>query len=357
MPVRCSQCNTFNADTATSCDACGSSLIIPNTEATRRELRKPDSLPEAHTGPESRPSRTETSSPAPFDPGLTGRPPTVKPGPPRRSHAWRWNFMFAVAVGLVIGAFAASKDSYDAGETFFQAAVFFAGIAFVIGVPFALLGNRPASCKGIVTHLHEWSAQPGLGSKATKLVQNWLFELRLTDDRGDWIRDPRGFLLPVVEVEFRADTVHGPALEEGNPVVVRGAWKGARMRAVEIWNCAPAIQAPASAPQDVFFGQVTQFQSTSTPDMRYPGQRSVSLVSFRLQATDRGFQLLRDRSANLLPSLPVEIRAQSITGPIGEGDKIEVHGRIVQSVLYTKEIYNHSAGGAPVVVRGWAGAA
>ncbi len=358
MPVQCSQCKTFNADTAASCDHCGSPLNIPTTRAVpSREARRPDSLPEERIGPD-RPRATESQLSVPFESVPSVRPPAVRSGPPRRGHPWRWNLVFAAIVALVGGGLAAANESYDAGRVFIEAGSFFGGIAFVIGIPLCLLfGSSRARCKGIVTHLHEWSPQPGVGNKAAKAVQNWLFELRLTDEQGDWIRDRRGFLLPVIEVEFRADTVHGPALEEGNPVVLHGVWRGARLRAVEIWNCAPAVEAPTAPLRDVFFGQVTHFQSTSAPDLRYAGQRSVSLVSFRLQATDGNFQLLRDRSADLLPSLPVEIRAQSIRGPIGEGDKIEVHGQIVQGVLYTKEIYNHSAGGAPVVVRGWAGAA
>jgi hypothetical protein len=260
--------------------------------------------------------------------------------------------LFVLAIGVISGAFVAVNE--ERGELFFQAGSFFAAIALIVGLPI-LLWRKSSNSMGIVTHLREWSPQsnPRL---AIRDFPNWVFNLRLTDEQGNPLADRRGFLLPIVEVEFRTDKVHGPPLEEGSQVILRGKWKRKNLRAVEIWNCSPAMQTPVLGAGAVFLGQVTQLQSSSAPDMRYPGQpRSLQIMSFRLQLTDENFQLLRDTQGNLLPSSPVEIRAQAISGPIGDGDKVEIHGQVVNGILYTREVYNHSAGGAPVVVREWAG--
>ena len=91
--------------------------------------------------------------------------------------------------------------------------------------------------------------------------------------------------------------------------------------------------------------------------MRYPGQgKSIEIWEFRLQPTVPGFdQLSRDQKGDLLMALPVEIRARSISGPLQEGDKVEIVGQIVNGTLYVRQMVNHSAGNAGLVIKENAG--
>jgi hypothetical protein len=54
-------------------------------------------------------------------------------------------------------------------------------------------------------------------------------------------------------------------------------------------------------------------------------------------------------------ALPVEIRARSISGPLQEGDKVEIVGQIVNGTLYVRQLVNHSAGKAGLVIKENAG--
>jgi len=229
------------------------------------------------------------------------------------------------------------------------------GFGLLVGLPFVLLRGRPATVLGTVTHLREWTPQ-GQQQWGTRTSPNWLFDLRLTNKTGDALKDRKGFLLPILEVEMRSDKVHGPPLEEGCQVILRGKWKAERLRAIEIWNCSPGAITPTLGTKTTYWGQVTDVQLSSAPDMRYGGQRSLQVLSFRLQLTDKEFQLQHDEAGNILPPIPVEIRAQSISGPLGNGEKVEICGSITQGILYTKEVRNHSASGAPpLVVKEWTG--
>ena len=90
----------------------------------------------------------------------------------------------------------------------------------------------------------------------------------------------------------------------------------------------------------------------------YPGEsRYLIIWQFRLQKTDSDFkQLDRDRQGDPSIALPVEIRAEVINGPqLRDGDKVKVCGYEKDSTISAKEIVNHSAGGARITVRGWAG--
>ena len=87
-------------------------------------------------------------------------------------------------------------------------------------------------------------------------------------------------------------------------------------------------------------------------DTRYSDGRFIQVRNFRVQLTDPQFvEYLRDRAGDALSPVPVEIRAREITGPILDGDKVEVRGFLVTGTVHTKEVYNHSAGSAPLTVK------
>lgn len=207
--------------------------------------------------------------------------------------------------------------------------------------------------RGIVTNVREEYLQ----TQTTGSRSCWVFDLRLTDK--DWrpCKSRSGFLKPVVKVMFETNKVHGAPLEEGCRVMVQGRnWRGS-IKAKRVWNLTLGGTIAVLGGTEVFWGRVTDLATKQSPDMRYGGQRYLEVWSFCLQRTDRHFrQLHRNARGDPVMALPVEIRAQMIGGPLREGHKVEVHGRQKNGILYTKELYNHSAGGAGLVVKGWTGA-
>jgi len=290
------------------------------------------------------------------------RAPDVAPGRPRRLAHW---YPWLIGISVFLGILAFQLWARPPWGSHFMESLLI-GLAFVgasavaaalIGAPFALLGST-ASCKGVVSHMRQWAPleiNPKPGAKPTA-AQTWLFDLRPTDDQWQPLLDRRGFQLPVLEVEFRTDRVHGSPLEEGSQVVVRGKWHHDRLDAKDIWNVTPGVEAEPLGATTTFWGRVSALQPRQAQDTRYPGEKLVEVWSFRLQPTDPSFeQLQRDAQGNLLAPWPVEIRAQTISGPLNEGDKVEVHGRVVRGTIYCNDVRNHSAGGAQLIVKDWAG--
>jgi len=366
MPLQCPKCKTMNRDTATFCDHCGYPLTAP-AEQSSRVAPRPIDLPEEEMGTDvgaPQPSAVPRTDTPPAEAGSSSvRPageqartktvnaPKVKPGPPR-SHVWRWYVAFVLLAAIGFPAFIELSDPGYFLHELLSMAAFFGGAASILGLPVALALRR-STTMGVVTNLREW--YPHDQSKH-KVLPNWIFDLRLTNRNWEPLRDGRGFLRPVVEVEFRADTLHGPPIEEGSRVVLRGRRKSGRFKVSKIWNVSPDIVRSTHAEQTHLWGRVNGLQVSQDQDMRYPGQKWLTVWRFRLQRTDQDFQeLLRDEQGNPLPALPVEMRARVISGPLQEGDKVEVHGKRVQGTIYSREIYNHSAGGAALVVKEWAG--
>lgn len=302
MPLQCPDCKAINRDTATFCDHCSSRLITSSEKVPLpASLQKPDTLPE-----EINRSTTTSSPPSPaYLPDVPSRQVSPLAQPPKvRGGLW----------GIV---------SHLRGET-----------ESVTKNPFSYVT-----------------------ANKTITIHSWMFNLQRTNKKWKPIKDRNGFMLPVLEVKFKSTQLHGPPLEEGSRVIVKGRQKKDTIRAKEIWNTSPGmIQATASAPVS-FWGRVANFNARSSQDMRYPDQtRHVEVWSFRLQRTDQGFQeIIREDQGNPLPALPVEIRAQIISGPVQDGDKVEIHGRVIRGTIYTKQVINHSAGGASLVVKEWAG--
>lgn len=402
MPTQCPSCKAVNRDTATFCDQCGARLMtpaaseappapIPPASAPPPQVRVQPSPAAAPTAAPSRPQTLPEESVAPAPraaaPGVAGRPatlpeeslryvaapprqassttiraPDVAPGRPKRLAGWYpWLIVISFFLGIVafqLWAVPPWQDHFM--ESLLIGAAFvtvFVGLAAIVGAAFAFLGST-ASCKGVVSHMRQWAPleiNPKPGAKPTA-AQTWLFDLVPTDDQGQPLQDKHGFQVPVLEVEFRTDRVRGSPLEEGSSVVVRGKWHRDRLEAKDIWNLTPGVEAEALRATTTFWGRVSALQPRQAQDTRYPGERLVEVWSFRLQPTDPSFeQLQRDGQGNLLSPCPVEIRAQTISGPLNEGDKVEVHGRVVRGTIYCNEVRNHSAGGAQLIVKDWAG--
>lgn len=353
MPVQCPKCKALNRDTSSFCSYCGSRLIVPPEQVTPdAAIQKPETIPEDQeksTTAIREPEMMPEGPPPSLSPHV--RPPRVKPGASPRSRIWYWYLAFVLSVAFIFFIIISSGEGSTSG---LEAGVFFGIIASILGFPVALWSTRYSSI-GIVTNLREW--QPQGQPPPKKTPPSWVFNLQRTNQDWEPLEGSRGFLLPIVEVEFRSDRLHGFPLEEGSRVVVRGRWKRGRVHAKEIWNLSSGMTMPVRGEQQAFFGRVTGWASRQAQDLRYPGQRFLEVWSFRLQRTDKEFQqLLRNAQGNLLPALPVEIRARTISGPLQDGDKVEIRGQMIGGTLYTREIYNHSAGGAPLVVKEWAGA-
>jgi hypothetical protein len=198
------------------------------------------------------------------------------------------------------------------------------------------------------------SIHPEAPKERASPIKNWIFDLRCIDKSGQPLLDNKGFTLPVVEVEYREDVVHGQPLEEGCLVVVRGKYFHTRFNSGGIWNSSKASEVSILGALNTYHGQVIGKQEKQAPDLRYPGS-ALQVWAFLLQPTDQNFNLIRDTRGNMAAPLPVEIRAQSIGGPLNDGDKVELRGQMVRGVIYTNEIRNMTAGGALIVVREWVG--
>lgn len=357
MATQCPNCKTLNRDTATFCDSCHARLIDTSEQVTPAvAVVKPTTVPENEvilTKPSEIPPSThpyETVTPPKVN------PPKVKPGMQPFRRARFWYCVFVLAAGVIGNIIILLVDPDAPVEAFVICFIIFGVIALVIGFPI-FRWRTEYSSMGIVNHLRQWSAAVQITKQSSrKIPPNWVFDLRLTDDNYRILRDKKGFLLPIVEIEFRSDRLHGPPLEEGSKVVLKGRLKGGRVNVKNMWNISSSIDESVLDEHVISWGRVTNLQSKQAQDMRYPGQRSIEVLDFRLQRTDADFQeLLRDLHGTLLPSLTVEIRAQSISGTPHEGDKVEIIGQLAHGTLYTREVYNHSAGGSKLVVKEWAG--
>ncbi|MCU0568232.1 MAG: DUF5666 domain-containing protein [Oculatellaceae cyanobacterium Prado106] len=200
--------------------------------------------------------------------------------------------------------------------------------------------------QGIVTFLHAWQGQPSV--KFLAWQPGWVFNLQRTDRHWQALQDRHGLLIPVVEVEYKVEAVHGPPLEEGSLVVVEGNWHRQKLRATHIWNLSPSRMSSSSGHLNLFKGQVSNWDyPRSVPDTRYPG-RSIEIWNFRLRRVDT--------QGNLLPPIPVEIRAESIAGTLRNGDEVEVQGQIVDGTLYAQSVRNLSLASHPAIaIRGHTG--
>jgi hypothetical protein len=187
----------------------------------------------------------------------------------------------------------------------------------VLAIPFAFLSwlvflasTKPLT-QGVVTYLHAWQAPQGSTRPINPQKRpNWTFNFQQTDRHWQPLKDREGLLLPVTEVEFRVEEVHGSPLEEGSQIILEGLRPRRKSRAVQIWNLSPARIPLISLHQEILKGEVTNWEGPrSIPDMRYPGSgRGVEVWNFRLRRVDT--------QGNLLPSMPIEIRAESIEGTL-----------------------------------------
>jgi uncharacterized membrane protein YhaH (DUF805 family) len=208
---------------------------------------------------------------------------------------------------------------------------------------------------GTVSQLRQTVAAPTPG-KFHAPATLWSFLLQPADANWQPVVDRQGFLMPVIEVTFAPQDVHGAALDEGSRVTVRGKVRHDAVRAKGIWNLTSAGPERTAAGVDSFWGRVTNLQPPAQiQDTRSPDPRFLEVRSFRLQPTSPAFELLRDAGGDLLEAIPVEIRARVITGALQEGDRVELLGQYVHGMLYPREVLNHSAGGAALVITGWTG--
>lgn len=341
MPTQCPnpRCHAENRDTAKFCSECGASLIGSAEPLRFAGLNKP-----------AADEKTSAILPAKVP---TKLPAHVQLGPPPK-HPWIIAYLIALPLtAIVLGLIGQGRG------------VLLAPIAaLIVSLPIRRWRSR-RSLIGLVTHLREWKPKGQYNPKALKAAlkgapgdMNWTFDLQLTDKQWKPLQDRKGYLRPIVEVEFESSTLHGPPLIEGAPVVVLGRMIEQRFQGRQLWNCSPSAQPGGPGFEETFFGRAVGVQTRSAPDMRYPGQRSLEVWAFRLQKTDPQFaQTIRDTDGSPLPALPVEIRAQSISGPLQDGDKLEVRGQVVRGTLYAREILNHSARGAALIMKEWSGAA
>jgi len=356
MPIQCPQCKAVNRDTATFCDSCGGRLIVSSGQeipVPSIPAPRPTNLPEegARTVgiPPSPPPYQQPAHSTGFS---TVHIPNAKFGRPRLRHPWRWLFFFVLAVGLIGGVYTAADKPWIG---FLEGALTFAGIVLAIGLPLAIVRSQPVYTTGIVTHMRPWmSIHPEAPKERMEYTKNWIFDLRCIDRSGQPLMDKDGYTLPTVEVEFREDLVHGQPLEEGCFVVVRGKYFETRFKSRDIWNSSKTSEVSILGGINIYYGKVMNIRERSAPDLRYPGS-SLQIWTFLLQQTDQQFNLVRNAQEDITAPLPVEIRAQSIGGSLGDGDKVELRGQMVRGVVYTKEIKNITAGGAQIVVREWVG--
>jgi len=353
MPMQCPNCKALNKDTSTKCEACGYSLLSDledrKPEALARKpdtmpealARKPDTMPEDQSGADAHNRELKTlvtvrRKTLPEDQVKStvdvGKPETV-PGFPKKP-----------------------ADGYTrtlGGIPFWETHNFFVGIITSLRDEVKTKTKEEKSNIRFIPVIGKRFAAYGVSEAK---IHYWLFLLQRTNENWQPLKDSKGFLCPTVEVMFYySKELHGPTLEEGSCVVVRGKQRKGTIEAKEIWNLSPGSELPVHDSRQVFHGQVTIVELRQAQDMRYPGQRYLEVLSFRLQRTDEHFkQIFKDRQGNLLKPLQVEIRAQSISGLPHEGDRVEVSGQLVRGTLYTKEVHNHSTG-ADLLVKEWAG--
>ena len=300
MPIQCQNCKNSNKDTASFCTTCGTNLVI-----------SPESLKPIQTSIDpGRQSETVflQSSFSPSAPPI--RSPKLRGGPSRT--VWVGYIIYATVILFSI-----------AGEREPDVPVMI-GFFLISGLMIVLIFFWQSIYMSIVTNLR-------------KEYGYWLFDLRRTDEAWQPLKDRKGFSLPIIEVLFRPDRVHGARLEEGSRITLRGKKKKTRIHGKEIWNLTTdSTIGSVYGEQQIFQGRVINWDSPrQVPDTRYPNQNKfIEVWSFRLQRINAQGQFSSP--------LPVEIRAQSIGGTLRDGDQIEIYGNLVNGIIYAKEIKNHS---------------
>jgi hypothetical protein len=349
MPIQCPKCKAVNRDTANFCQGCGNKLA-QDTERVEISGKEPLLEPtQARPAFDLKPG-TGAVGEAQFPIPRIGRAPSFA--------AWFFFLVFIAIFSFVTFAIIMSLELMRHGtpEQFTVVAIF----CFFFWLPFFIKRSASKGFVGIVTHLRSPAPQfQQPPKKKPEPPPNWVFDLQRTNKRWQPLKDSRGFLLPIVEVVYRSDQLHGPPLEEGCRVAVRGKKKGQAIKVKEVWNLSASEAAFDQGKQESWRGRITNWtHPKQEPDLRYPDQnRYIEVWNFRLQPTDQSFsQFKRDSQGNLVESIPVEIRARTISGPLQDGDRVEIQGQRVSGTLYAKEVYNHSAGGASIRIKERAGA-
>ena len=347
MPVQCPACKTFNEDLAAFCKQCGSSLRIDgkSEDHSKDQLKLKKDEGQEFTSLQGV-SRDQERRLVPRVGGKTSW--KVKVG----------FLVFLIVFTFLVFAFLVDRRVFRQGTPPEFLIVLLLSAAF--WWPLFARTFGASAYRGIVTNLRHWTTDRTPDQKKKTKPKDWVFDLRLTDEKWEPKKDKRGFLIPVLEVAFTSGTLHGAALEEGNTVVVKGQKRKNELRVKEIWNLSPGDEIQRVGQKSEFYGLVSGMQRTQSKDLHFPDQnRFLDVWFFRLQRTDEQFQtVLKDDRGNLAPALPVEIRAQMISGPLQDGDKVRVRGQIVKGTLLTHEVLNCSSpGGASLTVKGWTGIA
>ncbi len=333
---------SVNRDSAVFCEKCGTRLV-------------PQQTPEA---PHEQTSHSEVSNiPRPLEPPSQAQPAISQPPKTPKTGAaigcGSWLIYLLAVFGISLLAYAAIPVNImnaifnpygDHRPDFYGNLVFF----FVILLPIFLWLTWRRIYFGIVNHLQ---GAPNLGTPST---QSSAFELQQTNREWQPLKDSRGYLKPQIQIVYRSNKLHGEPLEEGHHVVVKGRHTRSGFKLNRVWNLGSSNDWEGDAFSKVYWGRVTTLgYPTSKPDMRHMGEgRILELWSFRLQNTDPSFNtLLRNASGDLMDPIPVEIKAVSISGPINEGDRVEIHGRMLNNILVVKRMINHSAGQAIINIR------
>lgn len=355
MPVQCPSCRTLNRDTATFCDSCGAHLAVAQQPATPSSpVSRPQTLPEEKgnrlSAPAFVPARAEPLSRAPI--AVPNSLPS-RGGP--SFGAWIVYLLLLLVASFAVFLLALEMRIISSVGTLPEY-LFIAFVLLVLSVGTFTRKSGHQDLYGTVTQLRQ--SMPMSPSGKSPPPPMWRMLLQRTDRNWQPLVDKQGFLQPVIEVSFLPQTVRGAAIEEGSRVAVRGRLRRGSVRAKSIWNLALSATAGAAPDAERSFGRVTDLQPpTQIQDTRSPEGRMLEVRSFRLQPTSPSFELLRDAGGELLSAVPVEIRARVITGALQEGDRVELRGQYVRGMLYPREVYNHSAGGASLVITGWTGVA
>lgn len=347
MPIQCPKCKAVNRDTANFCQRCGNKLTgdTEKVEITGKEpLKEPTEARPAFQPMPKTAAAKEAHLPIPH----MARAPSVA--------SWFFFLVFILLFSFVAFAIIMSMELMHPGdpEQFTVVAIF----CFFFWLPFFIKRFSFKGYVGIVTHLRSPPPQFQQPNKKPEPPPNWVFNLQRTDSNWKPLTDSKGFLLPIVEVVFRSDKLHGSSLEEGCRVAVQGKKKRDVIKVKEIWNLTASPAQFDQGRQEMLRGRITNWtHPKQEPDPRYPDQnRYIEVWNFRLQPTDQSFsQFKRDSRGNLVESIPVEIRARTISGPMQDGDRVEIVGQRISGTLYAREVYNHSAGGAAIRIKERAG--
>ncbi|UCH93699.1 MAG: hypothetical protein JSV88_25990 [Candidatus Aminicenantes bacterium] len=348
MPIQCPKCKVVNRDTANFCQSCGNKLV-EDTEKVKITGKEPLLEPTpAQPAFDLKPG-TDAVGEAQFPIPRIGKAPSIA--------AWFFFLVFIVIFSFITFAIIMSLELMRVGtlEDFIMVAIF----CFLFWLPFFIKKFTSKGFVGIVTHLRSPAPNFKLPSKKNQPPPNWIFNLQRTNEKWQPLKDSKGFLLPIVEVVYRSDQLHGSPLEEGCRVAVRGKKKRQVIKVKAVWNLSASQAIFDRGKQEIWWGRITNWtHPKQEPDLLYPDQnRFIEVWNFRLQQTDQSFsQFKRDSQGNLVESIPVEIRARTISGPLQDGDRVEIQGQRVSGTLYAKVVYNHSAGGASIRIKEQVGA-